>query len=118
MSLDVDNLPVVIYTLPDDIQRLHLRRIDDHMILITTESPHMLERMHDRIIKMTILEDIIQHLKHTPEDIEIRFSLDSERNIEEGQIVEYRSNPIQIGVLSYVYKIAEHRLIIQSGFIK
>lgn len=118
MNTDTDDDPVVIYTLPDDMRRLHLRRVDDYMLLIKTESPHMLEQMNDRIIKLTILEDIIVHLDNTPRDIEIRFPTDPEHHVSEDVIVEYEARPIQIGVLSYIYKLSERLLIVQASFIK
>lgn len=115
---DTSESPVVVYTLPEHINRLHIQRVENHMILIPTQSGNPFDSIHDKMIKINILEDIVGLLKHTPRDIEIRFPLDPSKNIEIDQIVEYVSDNIRIGVLSYVYKLDEHLLIIHASFIK
>lgn len=113
-----DTEPVVIYTLPDEINRVHLSRREDHMILIPIQSGNVLESAHDKIITINILEDILQVLDRTPNAVEIRFPLDPERDLELGQIVEYTDEKIRIGVLSYLYQLKTDTLIVQASFIK
>lgn len=115
---EIDEKPVVVYTLPEDINRLHLRKSEDHMILIPTQSGSTFESMHDKVIKINILEDIAGLLQDSPSDIEIRFPIDPNQELEIDQIVEYKSENIRIGVLSYVYRRSDGILIIQAIFVK
>lgn len=107
---------VVVYTLPDVIKRLNLQRVGDRLLLIPTQTTDPLEKHDDRLIKKEILEHFLPVLESVPKYLDVRFALESD--IEDGEIIEFRGNPIKIGIFSHSYDVVECRLVVEAAFVK